>query len=163
MKFNFKKSNKKSMTEIISFVLITLIIVVASISAYVFSKSSLEKNINSVDYSKMTKNLNLFSQKIKKISAFQDSQMSFDFSFKIGQLNFKDNQVNFQTMKKVDSSFNYCEGVVCFKSENNYERIYINLTDSYSFDHNLSLVPGNYILTFKNIKNETKIQISLVE
>lgn len=152
------KDSKKGVTELISFVLILLVIVVASLSTYIFSKSQLEKNIYSFDNFNFEKKLLLVEQKINQISTFDNSQTSFYLEFKSGQLTFKENQVIYQSLIKSNSNQNVCMQNLCFYTINDFEVISLNLTNL-TFNNNMTIYPGNYIFNIRFQKNESKIYL----
>ena len=156
-------NSKKGITEVIGFSLLTLIIVVASLAAYYFSTSQLDNTIYKLDYDSMQSNLMKLSYTLNSIITFDNSQKTYQLSFKSGQLNFKNNQILYQS--QIGSSLNstFCKTILCYKNNNNFELFYFNLTKPYNFEYNFSLIPGNYLLSFKNIKNESKIKVEILQ
>ena len=88
-------SAKKAVTELVSFVLITLIIVVASTGAYVFSKNILEEDLIEIDIINMKNYFGVFNQKIREIQTFNNASIVVDFSFKTGEVKFVNNQIRY--------------------------------------------------------------------
>lgn len=152
-------SNKKAISEVTSFVLITLIVVIASLSAYVFSKNMISDNLSDID----NKNMNIYLKKMyystSEITSFDGSSLSFPISFKTGQLIFVNNSVYFQT-QSVYSGTNYCFDSLCYLNNSGFEKKYFNLSNSYQFSTNLTLNPGTYTIMFKNIKNVSQISVT---
>lgn len=153
------KFNKKAISELLSFILIILLIIVASTSAYLFSDNYLNDKISNLDYNNMKLNLNKMDYLINNIQNLDSSSSSIGISFSKGELSFENNQVKYQSL--VSSSGDLCLDTICYKDNNGFDLLYINLSNSYNFDKNLSLTPGNYILSFKNLKNVSKIKIYL--
>lgn len=153
----FKK--KKAVSEITSFVLITLIVVVASTTTYVFSKNLIDNNIADLDTSNMEKYMKKFYFDINEISSFEGSSLSVPISFKTGNLIFVNNSIYYESMSEYTGS-DYCLDITCYQNNGGYEKMYINLTGSYKFKENITLSPGTYTLLFKHLKNESKISIT---
>jgi len=152
----YTKKNKKGFAEITSFALLTLVVIIAATTAYTFSKSILEKNIIDQDKKNMEIQLKKLSQKLDSISNFQDSTTSMDISFNKGKLMFKDNQVLYQSQNQYGGG-EFCINIVCTKSQNELEVLYINLKSPYNFAANSTFTTGSYTFTFTNLKNESKI------
>ncbi len=151
--------NRKALTEVLSFVLLTLIIIAASVSAYIFSKNQLYNSLSNFDLERMDSNFNQVYYNLDSIQSFDNSQVSNYFVFNYGTLEFVDNQLRYRSMVEYYNDSGFCLLNVCSISDNGYEIIYFNLTNGYSFKENLSLLPGRYALGFRNLKNESKIQI----
>ncbi len=151
--------NKKAISEITSFVLITLIVVVSSTMAYLFSKNLIDENLAELD----GKNMDIYLKKIyyetNEISSFDGSSISIPITFKTGQLVFVNNMVYYQTLNSYSGS-DYCFDILCTQNNDGYERKYINLTSPYQFSNNLTLDSGTYILLFKHLKNESQIIVT---
>jgi len=151
--------NKKAISEITSFVLITLIVIVSSTMAYLFSKNLIDENLAELD----GKNMEIYLKKIyyetNEISSFDGSSISIPISFKTGQLVFVNNMVYYQTLNSYSGS-DYCFDILCSQNKEGYERKYVNLTTPYQFSNNLTLDSGTYILLFKHLKNESKIIVT---
>ena len=151
--------NKKAISEITSFVLITLIVVVSSTMAYLFSKNLIDENLAELD----GKNMEIYLKKIyyetNEISSFDGSSVSIPISFKTGQLVFVNNTVYYQTLNSYSGS-DYCFDILCSQNKEGFERKYINLTSPYQFSNNLTLSSGTYTLLFKHLKNESEIIVT---
>jgi len=151
--------NKKAISEITSFVLITLIVVVSSTMAYLFSKNLIDENLAELD----GKNMDIYLKKIyyetNEISSFDGSSISIPITFKTGQLVFVNNTVYYQTLNSYSGS-DYCFDILCSQNKEGYERKYVNLTSPYQFSNNLTLSSGTYTLLFKHLKNESEIIVT---
>lgn len=151
--------NKKGINEVISFVLLTLLIVFSCTSTYVIAKNVINDKVSEIDLS----NAEIYMQKIKEktneIQNFDGSSFGISVKFNTGKLRFNSNQMSYQSFVKYTGD-TYCFDGVCHESNNDYEVIYINLSNSYAFDETFTLNKGNYLLLFKNIKNEKEIQIT---
>ncbi len=152
--------NKKALSEIVSFLLITLIVSVIATASYLISQNILSNNVDVFERDKMENSLKKIFLKIKEIENFDGAVSSYVISFKSGNLIFQDNQLLYYSKVKYDGS-DICVNNLCYFNTNGFEIIYFNLSSSYNFSPNLILPPDTYILIFENIKNESKIQISL--
>lgn len=151
--------NKKAVSEVTSFVLITFIVIIASTSAYIFSKNLISDNIANIDNNNMVIYLNKISITTNEITSFDGSSLSFPITFKTGQLIFVNNSVYYQS-QIIFTGSNYCINSICYLNNGGYERKYLNLSNSYKFSNNLTLNPGAYTLLFKNIKNVSQISVT---
>lgn len=158
--FNIR-TNKKAVTEITSFVFLTFIVVVISMSAYFILQNVLNDNLATFDRNNAEIFLKKFDQKSKEVMSFDNTSGVIEFSFTKGNLEFQDNQLIYQSLVKYDDSNTTCFNGICYFAINGYERFYYNLSSSYVFENNLSLVPGNYILMLTNIKNGKKINVKI--
>ena len=77
---------------------------------------------------------------------------------KKGTLQFNNNQVLYQTLVSF-SGEPYCLRGICYDQMNGYKVISINLTNSFVFSQNFTIIEGSYLLTFVNQKNESKINV----
>lgn len=152
--------NKKAFSEIISFGLITMLIIVSSIAAYLFSTEMLDRNIVRLDLENMRSNLKNINYKMSEISQFDGSSFSVNVDFNKGLLVFEGNEVKYVSLSKYDGE-EYCEYNVCYNSFLGYEEIYFSLPGTYSYYEDVTLNPGRYVLRFKNIKDGEKIRIYL--
>ena len=155
MKFLF--SNKKAVSEIISFVLLTLIVATASIIAYLFSTNLIDDTISKSDRDNMVIYLKKVDQKISSIINFEDSTTSLNLNFYKGTIIIENKTISYQSTEKYTGS-SLCISKLCYDNLNGFEKISYNLTTPYEFDKNYSIDPGNFKITFKNMKNVSKIQ-----
>ncbi len=151
--------SKKGVAEVTTFVLLTLLIVVSSIVSYTFSRSILDERVAKIDLDNFDSYMKKMSIKISQIQNFDDSSVGLEISFNKGELNFEDNRIYYTSLVEYVGN-NYCFDDICVENINGYERIYTNLSNSYIFRDNLSLIPGSYLLLFKNYKNESKISVT---
>jgi len=154
-------SAKKAVTELVSFVLITLIIVVASTGAYVFSKNILEEDLIEIDIINMKNYFGVFNQKIREIQTFNNASIVVDFSFKTGEVKFVNNQIRYMSLFESVGGVGYCFDYLCYDYVGGYELTYMNLSNSYSFSKNVTLSPGKYTVVFKNLGEVNEIEIKI--
>lgn len=153
--------NKKGFVELTSFVLLTLLVVITSISAYVFSKGFLDEKVVEFDRNRAESYMTTMHEKVTKVQGFDDSSTSMNFEFKKGKLVFQSNQVYFQTLIDYTTTSDLCFDILCYSSTGESERIYFNLSNSYNFDENITLEPGFYKLTFTNNKTANEISVKI--
>lgn len=153
------KLNKKAVSELTTFVFLTLIIVLTSSTVYFFSKGFLDNSLEKIDRDNFEIYLKKMDYKINSIENFQGATTSFPISFTKGDLVFKDNQIYYQSLIEFDSS-DYCFEDLCYESREGFERITINLSNNFMFNENTTFIGGEYILIFNSIKNESKISVS---
>jgi len=151
-------NNKRGVSEITSFVLITLIIVFASSISYIFSKSLIEDSISKLDKDNLRNDLLFMKDKLNLIQNFDSSTSSYALSFNVGELNFSGNNVYYQSLEKISAS-SICLEDLCYQNVLGFERMYFNLSNSYTFSNSLTLPPGNYLISFKNLKATKQIKI----
>ena len=149
---------KKGMTELVSFVLLTLLIVLASTSAYYFSKDFIDDNVAELDERKMKLVLKKIYYKTLEISSFENASSSLEIYFNKGELAFKGNSVYYQSLIPLYGD-GVCIDFLCQQNVGGFSRHNISLTSPYSFSENITLAPGHYTIFFKNNKNESKISI----
>lgn len=150
--------SKKGITEIISFVLIILLVVVFSISAYYFAKDTIQNKVNQLDYENMNSFLKKTYYKTEEIKNFDDQSFTIPLNFRTGGFSFEGNKASFQSFVEFTGS-PYCTDSVCHDNVNGFDLISFELEDGYTFENNFDLVPGNYLVYFNNIKNESKIRV----
>ena len=156
---NFIK-NKKAVSEIVSFVLLTLLIVTASTTAYIFSKEVIDKNIAQNDLMNTKKNIKILLEKINKYKNFDQTSFAHKLEFSKGILKLENNQILYYSLNEYNGN-NYCFENLCYKNNQGFEVVYANISSSYMFKNNITLSPQDYTLMFTNIKNESKISILL--
>lgn len=151
-------SNKKGISEVVSFVLIVALITILSSTAYFFAKTNIDEQVSKFDRNNMEIYVKRMAQKIDSIKNFDTSTTSISVSFKKGILIFEDNTAFYNSQVPYSGS-NVCFNNICYQANEGYETILYNLTNGYYFSQNISLTPGSYLLTFENNKNESKIII----
>ena len=152
--------NKKGFSEITSFVLLFSIIAIASTIAYTFSKNVIDEKVSEIDLQNAQNYLKKIDQKMLEIKHFQGGAFSVNLNFKQGTYKFEDDKLYYHSLTDYTGD-PYCINSICHENTGGTEKIYITLDNSYIFNENFSLIPGNYFLTFINLKNETKIDIKI--
>ena len=104
-------------------------------------------------------NIKKMDIKINQISTFENSSSTLPVEFMVGEMRFYNNQVYYQSLISYEDSEHLCFNNICYYGESGYERIYYNLSDSYLFNQNITLLPGQYFLIFTHNKNASKINI----
>lgn len=155
------RTNKKAVAEVTSFVFLTLIVVVISLSAYFILQNVLEDNLAVFDRNNAEVFLKKFDQKSIELMSFDNTSVIMDFSFTKGNLEFTDNQIIYQSLLKYDENTTTCFNGICYYAINGFERFHYNLSSGYIFNNNISLTPGNYVLMLTHIKNGKKIDVKV--
>lgn len=148
--------SKKAVSELISFILITLVVAIVSSVAYVFASGILERNVAKLDEDQMESNLRRFAKEISGIQNFDGASTSLTFSFNSGLVLITDNQIAYQSLVRAQSTESTCF-TICYSSNGGYSYLYYNLTNGYQFSKNLTLTPGEYIVTLTNDQNASEI------
>ena len=151
--------SKKGVSELISFILITLVVAIVSSVAYLFANGLLESNAEKLDEDKMESVIRQFAKQSSEVMAFDGSSSSITFSFNSGLLYFTGNSVAYQSLVRATDSETTCF-TICYTALEGSSRLYYNLSNSYSFDKNLTLSPGEYIVTITNNKNASELILS---
>jgi hypothetical protein len=152
--------NKKAISETTSFILLTLLVVIFSSIAYFFLNDQLEESNAVIDRNNMEKNLKKFDFISRNIIAYDNSTISIPISFNSGALAFSGNQLIYQSEVVYEDTIVECFDSICYVGSNGFERIFINLSSSYSFSRDFSLNNGDYILILTNNKNDSEIKVS---
>lgn len=150
---------KKAITEMISFVLLTLLIVVASSTAYFFSQSLLDSHLAERDEENMAHSLSKMNHKISQLTRFDGSTQAITVSFSTGQLHFKQDQVIYNSLVSYSANEEICKNLYCIDSHSGHSKLYFSLPGSYIFSRELKLSPGTYFLTISNKRGENEIDI----
>lgn len=153
--------NKKAFSEVTSFVLLFSIIAVASTIAYAFSKNVIDDKMGEIDLANANSYMKKFNEEISAIKTFEGSAFSINLNFKSGEYQFVGDKIYYYSMMDYHGLTDYCVNNICYLNNGGSEKIYVELGDSYTFLDNFSLVPGNYLITFINLKNETKIELKI--
>ncbi len=152
--------NKKGVSEIVSFVFLTLIVVLASTIVYFFATNLIDDTISKSDRDSSLIYFKLMKEKLNMINNFDDSTTSINLRFKKGSYVFSGNKISYQSLESY-LGISSCIEDICYESVGGFEKLYFNLSNSYNFSENITLYPDLYKVTFKNIKNESKISISI--
>lgn len=152
-------NNKKAVSELISFILITLIVAIVSSVAYLFANNLLETNAQKLDEDKMESVLRQFAKHSSEVQAFDGTASSITFSFNSGLVSFNDNAIIYRSLARASDSETTCF-TICYSSTEEFSTLYYNLTNNFTFDKNLTLSPGEYIVTITNNKNASELRLS---
>jgi hypothetical protein len=152
---------KKGVSEITSFMFLTLIVIVVSFTAYFALSTYLDESVNTFDRNSAESFLKKFKQETIGIMAFNNASTSMRFSFTKGLLKFNGSQVSFQSLVPYNDNSTVCFNEICYLSDGSSEKLYYNLSNGYSFSENFSLIPGDYLLNLVNKKTQNEIQIKV--
>ena len=152
--------HKKAVSELTSFVFITLIVVIASISAYAVSRTYLNDSLSQLDRDHMDLYLKKVRWQMLDLTAYDNATKSLSIEFKTGQLVFNDTNISYQSLQRYNSNFTSCFDNECYASVAGFERISIGLPSNYRFTSNFTLNPGSYLLIMTHDKDGGRIDVS---
>jgi hypothetical protein len=158
--FNFKKT-KKAFVEITSFALLTSLILVLSLTTYVFVKDILDDKIISLERDSIESNFKKLNLELQKIQNFPGSSMSYPFNLKKGILVFSNTSIIYYSLVDFNSLDSICFDNLCYSSQAGFEILTLNLNTPFTYKEKFTLRPENYQLIFTNIggnKIETKFK-----
>ena len=153
--------NKKSASEILSFVIILLIVVTSSVVIYNISKEVVYDEIGNLEYIKMKNRLVEMKYIIDDVSRFDGTKISYPITFKVGTLRFQNNRIEYTSSIDVDttnSRANFCIEDLCYDFSSSKEVMYVEFSDV-SITQTSVLTPQTYIFEFiyDGGKNEVRI------
>jgi hypothetical protein len=150
--------NKRGMSELISFALLTLLVVITSLTSYLYAKSAFEDASIERDYEFMKNFLIKLDSKSDSLS-YYDSTVSSEFiSFNYGQLLFENSTLSYQSLIPITSE-SLCIDSFCYLNAGGFERLQVSF-DRFNFSSNFSLLPGKYHLKFEYLKNSSEVFVS---
>jgi len=152
--------NKKGVSEIVSFVLITLLIVISANVAFLFAKDKIIDTIEDLDLKNMISLFENIDVGIVQVQTFDDNSFSLPVNFKTGNIYINNDTLYYQSLVPFYGD-PYCIDNVCHFKNGQSELLSLNLTNSYNFSDDIELTPGNYRLFFRNKKNEKRIEIRI--
>lgn len=153
--------NKKAVSEITSFVLLTLLIVVVSLSAYTFVTAQIDRTVADFDLKKLDTQFHNLDLLLYRIMAYDGGTESQAFQFKKGLVVINPKNVTYVSLVSFTGNSTQCFDDICYSGVNGYEQVTLNLPSTSSFSNNISLVPGYYLLTFINTAKNGKINVSI--
>jgi hypothetical protein len=148
-------NNKKSLTDILGFVLIILISSIVSISIYVYSNDLIEDSKNNYEIKAMEthlQNLKDISLNIGRISGQKDY---YNLKFNNGIFGFKNNIIYYSFHDENNLNSNeICLKGICHRISNGIYTIYVELPD-FTFLNEVLVKPDTYtfVLDYKGGKN----------
>jgi Na+-transporting NADH:ubiquinone oxidoreductase subunit NqrC len=148
--------NKKGFSEIISFLLILFLVVLVSIVAYKYSLDLIDERVAQMDMQNSINNLKNIKYNIEEIQNFNTATFSININFNYGEYIFENNRILYSSVEKY-SGDDYCINDICYTQDGGFKIVYLNLSNSYTFQQDFSLSSGSYYISFKNLKNESKI------
>lgn len=151
--------SKKAVSEITSFLFITLLIVVSSTTAFFVLKEIFDSQVNEIDRNTVEIDMKKMVRAIDSIKNFENSSTSASLYFRSGQFVFRNNQAYYQSLYDFETTMKNCFNNICYYGVGGYERLYFNLSDSYTFKEEIVLDPGHYDLFFRNLKGASEIEV----
>ena len=159
-KINLKKT-KKAFVEITSFALLTSLVLVLSLTTYIFVTDILDNKIISLERDTIEYDFKKLNLELNQIQNFQGTSISFPINLKKGSIVFSDSKMTYYSLVDFNSGDSTCFENLCFDSQSGYEIITLNLNTPFTYSGNFTLGPENYQLIFTNIggnKIETKFK-----
>jgi len=150
-------SNKKGVGEIVSYVLLTLLVLVASLGAYIFSKNLFHNNLIEADTKRMHDFLKKTYYEIEEMNTYDGSSKTIFFRFDTGEMNINKTSIYFQSLQTYTGD-DICFGILCYTSQGGYERSYITLSNL-NFSSNITVRPDSYQMFLQYNKNGSKISV----
>ena len=161
--FNLKfKKNKKSISEILSFLLINLLVFIFALGTFIYSSEIIESKIKTSELQAKIYLIEKIENNIQRNSAFHNSIFSFNVKINYGKLIFKNNQIKYFSKAKTNLENEICNNKnICFYSEGGFEVVYKNITN-FNFSEPLILEKKltSNIISFKILKGSSEIEIT---
>ncbi len=153
------RKNKKAISDLISFVLLTFLVLTSSLIAYSFSKNFFDEKINERD-SKYIENFfkKIYSQ-LDNLAKRDGSFLVVPLNFDSGLIKFNGSKITYYSLVKSDTS-EICIDNLCYGSNLGYEVLSVNFNE-FVFEDNFSLVPENYNLGFSFNKSSSIMSVFL--
>jgi hypothetical protein len=148
--FNFKKT-KKAFVEITSFALLTSLILVLSLTTYIFVTNILDDKIISLERDSVESNFKKLNLELQKIQNFPGSSISYPFNLKKGTLVFSNTSIIYYSLVDFKASESICFDNLCYSSQGSFEILTLNLNTPFTYKEKFTLGPENYQLIFTNI------------
>ncbi len=152
--------NRKGLSEIIAFILLTFLIVTGSTLVFYFVKDYVDEEVFKIDHMKMQDNMKNINMNIGRIKNVDSSDFSFSLSFNTGLLYFQEGMMKYYSLMDFNG-IDYCFNSICHVGIIGKEMMYFNMSSDYVFEPELKLTPGNYLITLRNNKNEKKIHVTI--
>jgi hypothetical protein len=150
--------NKKGVSELVSFALLTLLVVITSLTSYLFAKTTFQDAAIERDYEYIKNFLVKIESKSDSLT-YYDSTVSSEFiSFTYGQLIFENNTLSYQSLIPIQSD-DLCIDSLCYLNKGGFERLQISF-DRFNFSSNFTMLPGKYHLRFEYHKNVSEVLVS---
>ena len=150
--------NKKAISDVISFVLLILLVLISSIITYNFSVKTIDDKKSDYELQKMDMVIKRLNFKLQEIRNFDGGTFVYPIKLEAGTLIVSDNTLRYLSKKEFFGD-PYSLDEITYSQSNGFQTIGLTLDNGFFFSRSFSLVPGNYIIKFENIKNESKINI----
>ena len=155
-----KVHSKKAVSELVSFILILLLVVIASTIAYIFASNLLDEREAQYNEQRMESLLKRFNAQTQNILAVDQRATTLQLDFTRGQVTFQGNQIIYTSLARFDG-LPYCLGVLCFESGGGgFTIISTNVSETQQFSSTQVLGPGSYLILLQN-QNESEIRIEV--
>lgn len=148
---NLYKKNKKGLVELTSFALLTLLILVLSLTAYLVISSILEDQLANYERNIINSQLKKLNIELTQIENLQDSSFTTPLTLQKGVITINKTAITYNSLIEFTSSEKTCFEQLCYNSKNGFETISLDLSNNFTFKQSITLKPENYIITFTNI------------
>ncbi|MEC8221133.1 MAG: hypothetical protein VX028_03595 [Nanoarchaeota archaeon] len=154
-----KRLNKKAVSELVSFTLLTLLVAITSVSSYYFVSTSFEEITRENDYTSMKLFLETSQENLPKLLNYDQSSGIYFISFQKGAFIIEENSLQYQSELPF-SSQGICIENFCYENNNGFERLKVNFSQ-FNFTSNITLIPGSYMMQFISSKNNSELLINI--
>ena len=153
-------TNKKGVTEIVSYLLLTFLVVIISSITYFFAQDYITSIQQEQDFEHMEVHLKKISLLMNGITSFDGDASTYFLSFTQGQLELRGSELIYAS-KVPYSGSSTCLTHLCYESRNGFEIIILNLPEDYTFTQNTRILPGSHFIHFEHYKEGEKVHVSL--
>lgn len=154
-----KRLNKKAVSELVSFTLLTLLVAITSVSSYYFVSTSFEEITRENDYTSMKLFLETSQENLPKLLNYDQSSEIYFISFQKGAFIIQENSLQYQSELPFNSQ-SICIENFCYQNINGFERLKVNFS-KFNFTSNITLIPGSYMMQFISNKNNSELLINI--
>lgn len=154
-----KRLNKKAVSELVSFTLLTLLVAITSVSSYYFVSTSFEEITRENDYNSMKLFLETSQENLPKLLNYDQSSEIYFISFQKGAFIIQENALQYQSELPFNSQ-SICIENFCYENNDGFERLKVNFSQ-FNFTSNITLIPGSYMIQFISDKNNSELLINI--
>lgn len=153
-------TNKKAVTEIVSYLLLTFLVVIISSITYFFAQDYITSIQQEQDFEHMELHLKKIAFLVDGITSFEGDASTYFLSFSTGQLELRGSDLIYASQVQYSGSPT-CLTHLCYESRNGFEIILLSLPGNYTFTQNTRILPGSHFMQFEHYKEGEKIHVSL--
>ena len=153
-------TNKKGVTEIVSYLLLTFLVVIISSITYFFAQDYITDVQQEQDFEHMELHLKKIAFLVNGITSFDGDSSTYFLSFTTGQIELQGSDLIYASEIPYSGS-STCLTHLCYESRNGFEIIRLPLPGNYSFTQNTRILPGSHFMQFTHYKEGDKVHVSL--